>query len=132
MGPGLLIGALRQGLGLFVGISKNRGGKPPNHPFVHRFSMKKTIHFGGPPPFLETSIFLKPEIYTISKKHDFLMVSIRQTSGVYIDFGLNITSHYYTLMFFAIDCFLGEIHPQSLTWNLTMMVSKAGILFSRG
>ena len=28
-----------------MGVSKNRGKTPPNHPFVHRFSIIFTIHF---------------------------------------------------------------------------------------
>ena len=37
---------------------KSGGVYPPNHPFVHRVSMIFTIHFGGPPLFLETPIFM--------------------------------------------------------------------------
>ena len=35
-------------------VSKNRGSYPPNHPILIGFSIVFTIHFGGPPLFLET------------------------------------------------------------------------------
>ena len=41
---------------------------PPNHPFVQgRFSIIFTIHFGGPPLFLETPTYtLNNQIYTLN------------------------------------------------------------------
>ena len=42
-----------------MGVSKNNGILPPNHPFVHRVgTIIFTIHFGGKIPlFLETSLY---------------------------------------------------------------------------
>ena len=76
-----------------MGVSKNKGFNPPNHPFVHRvwFSIIFTIHFGGFPPifgniYVTTVPFFRGILVGMYDCHDLVWVAlskrwIASTSG---------------------------------------------------